>query len=235
MTTAKIKIGGAERFSLVDYPEKIAAVLFLQGCPWRCPFCYNTHLQSADAPESIDAEAFFSFLEKRRGKLDAVVFSGGEPLLQDALPEAIKQAKDLGYTIGLHTGGFSPDRFAKVLPMVDWVGFDIKAPFDEEHYHRATGSQTPLNNILQSLDMLIASGKPFETRTTCDPRLLSIDDIYKIAEALKARGIDNYHLQKYRPIPSDTESTESMCDSFFKNKELLEYLQKTFTVFDTRM
>ena len=230
-----IKIGGAERFSLVDYPDKIAAVLFLQGCPWRCPFCYNTHLQNSKAVEQIDTEAFFSFLEKRKGKLDAVVFSGGEPLLQVGLPEAVKKAKELGFYVGLHTGGFNPEAFAEVLPLVDWVGFDIKAPFDEKHYQRATGSQTPLENILKSLDTLIKSGKNFETRTTCDPRLLSRDDIYAIADNLKARGVTNYHLQKYRPIPSDTESTEEMCNSFFADKKLISYLKETFKIFDTRM
>lgn len=229
-----IKIGGAERFSLVDFPNKVAAVLFLQGCPWRCPFCYNTHLQAADVDEAIDEEAFLAFLEKRKGKLDAVVFSGGEPLLQPKLATAIEKVKSLGFTVGLHTGGFSPTAFAKVLPLVDWVGFDIKAPFDEQHYQQATGSQTPLNNILQSLDMLIASGIDFETRTTCDPRLLSIEDIYTIAKQLKEKGVKNYHLQKYRPIPSDKESTEDMCNKFFRDKELLAYLQENFEIFDTR-
>ncbi len=230
-----IKIGGAERFSLVDFPGKVAAVLFLQGCPWRCPFCYNTHLQDISAEESIDEEAFFAFLEKRKGKLDAVVFSGGEPLVQNGLYEAMQKAKSMGYTIGLHTGGFNPQALAKVLPLVDWVGFDIKAPFDEKHYQRAIGSQTPLNNILESLDMLIEKGIPFETRTTCDPRLLTVEDIYTIAKQLKAKGIDNYHLQKYRPIPSDKESTETMCNSFFADKELVNHLKETFKVFDTRM
>lgn len=229
-----IKIGGVERFSLVDFPGHVAAVLFLQGCPWHCPFCYNTHLQSANAKESIDEQAFFEFLERRRGKLDAVVFSGGEPLLQPKLEDAMQKAKKIGYTIGLHTGGFNPEKFFKVLPLVDWVGFDIKAPFDEKHYQRATGSQTPLNTILKSLDMLIESGKSFETRTTCDPRLLSIDDIYTIAKQLKMRGVEEYHLQKYRPIPEDKETTEEMCESFFKNKELLSFLKQNFKVFDTR-
>lgn len=229
-----LKIGGVERFSLVDFPGKVAAVIFLQGCPWRCPFCYNTHLQNGMAEGAIDSGEFFKFLERRKSVLDAVVFSGGEPLLQPDLAEAVMAVKDLGYQIGLHTGGFNPVALAKVLPLVDWIGFDIKAPFVEEHYRRATGSHTKLADILSSLDMILQSGKSFETRTTCDPRLLSIDDIYTIADELSAKGVKNYHLQKYRPIPSDTVSTETECNKFFNDKELLSCLQNKFEVFDTR-
>lgn len=229
-----LKIGGVERFSLVDFPGKVAAVIFLQGCPWRCPFCYNTHLQNGMAEGAIDADEFFKFLERRKSVLDAVVFSGGEPLLQPDLAKAVMSVKDLGYQIGLHTGGFNPVALAKVLPLVDWIGFDIKAPFVEEHYRRATGSHTKLADVLSSLDMILQSGKSFETRTTCDPRLLSIDDIYTIADELAAKGVKNYHLQKYRPIPSDTVSTETDCNKFFNDKELLSCLQNNFEVFDTR-
>lgn len=229
-----IKIGGVERFSLVDFPDNVAAVIFMQGCPWRCPFCYNTHLQAADNSGTIDCEKFFAFLQKRKGVLDAVVFSGGEPLLQPELIDAVKTVKDMGFKIGMHSGGYNPEAFARVLPLLDWVGFDVKAPFVEEHYQRATGSKVPLKNVLASLDMLIGSGKAFETRTTCDPRLLGVKDIYTIADSLKERGVRNYHLQKYRPIPSDTESTETMCNRFFEDKALLAYLQNNFKVFDTR-
>lgn len=229
-----LKIGGVERFSLVDFPGKVAAVIFLQGCPWRCPFCYNTHLQNGMAEGAIDSDEFFKFLERRKSVLDAVVFSGGEPLLQPDLAEAVMAVKDLGYQIGLHTGGFSPTALAKVLPLVDWIGFDIKAPFVEEHYRRATGSHTKLADVLSSLYMILQSGKSFETRTTCDPRLLSINDIYTIADELAAKGVKNYHLQKYRPIPSDTVSTETECNKFFNDKELLSCLQNKFEVFDTR-
>ena len=230
-----IKIGGAERFSLVDYPNKVAAVVFMQGCPWRCPFCHNHHLQDCAASTDFVWEKFMAFLQKRVGVLDAVVFSGGEPLLQPlALQEKMTEVKQLGYQIGLHTGGCSPEAFAKVLPLVDWVGFDIKAPFVEAHYQRAMGAKTPLTNVLQSLDLLLSSGKDYETRTTCDPRLLSTADIYAIADSLKDRGVTAYYLQKYRPIPSDNESTESMCESFFKDKALLEYLRDNFKTFDIR-
>ena len=179
-------------------------------------------------------DTFISFLEKRRGILDAVVFSGGEPLVQDELASAMEQVRSQGYKIAMHTGGYRPEKLAEVLPLVDWIGFDIKTPFIEERYHQGTGSKTPLKNVLKSLDMIISSGKPFECRTTCDPRLLSIEDIYTIAQSLKEKGIEEYHLQKYRPIPSDTTSTEADCDKFFKDEKLKQFLQASFKVFDLR-
>ena len=231
---SNLVVGGVETFSTVDFPGHMAAVVFFQGCPWRCPFCYNTALQQIKTETDFAWEKFISFLERRKGILDAVVFSGGEPLVQDKLASAMEQVKALGYKVALHTGGYRPEKLAEVLPLVDWIGFDIKTPFIEEHYHQGTGSKTPLKNILKSLDMIISSGKPFECRTTCDPRLLSIEDIYEIARSLKEKGVEEYHLQKYRPIPSDTTSTEADCDKFFKDEDLKQFLQSTFKVFDLR-
>ena len=128
-----ITIGGVETFSTVDFPNKMAAVVFMQGCPWLCPFCHNKALQEIGAESSFIWEKFFEFLQSRKGILDAVVFSGGEPLVQDELKDQIEEVKSLGYKIGLHTGGYRPEALAKVLPLVDWVGFDIKAPLNAEH------------------------------------------------------------------------------------------------------
>ena len=231
---SQIKIGGIERFSLVDYPEKIVATIFMQGCPWRCPFCHNGSLQSAQSETYISWEKLLSFFEQRKGKLDAIVFSGGEPLMQDELLQAMQDVKDLGYNVGLHTGGYRPQMFKKILPLVDWVGFDIKAPFEEEHYRQATGGINHLAHVLESLDMLIASGIHFECRTTCYPKVLDLPDIYKIGESLKAKGVKEYYLQKYRPIPSDTTTHEIDCDKFFKDEELLNWLRTNFAKFDIR-
>ena len=230
-----IKIGGLETFSAVDFPNKIAAVVFMQGCPWRCPFCYNTNLQGLEGPDEVDWQKFIELLKKRKGVLDAVVFSGGEPLMQDGLKQAMAEVKDLGYIIGMHTGGYRPKHLAEVLPLVSWVGFDIKAPFEDARYDQATGSHGHLANALQSLDQLLASGITFECRTTCDPRILDIKDIYTMADSLKARGVKQYFLQKYRPIPSDKTTTDTDCSKFFNDKDLLEYLRQNFEVFDTRM
>lgn len=228
-----IKIGGVERFSIVDFPDKIAAVVFMQGCPWRCPFCYNTHLQEAGKESTKDWSLFLEFLGKRKGILDAVVFSGGEPLLQNGLPEAMDDVLALDMAVALHTGGYRPEMLQKVLPKLTWVGLDIKAPLVPEKYKEATGGYDHVENIIKSLDLLLESGITFETRTTCDPRLLSTDDIYTIADFLKAKGVKSYHLQKYRPIPGDN-TPDSECEKFFADKTMEEYLKNNFEDFDFR-
>lgn len=273
--SGNIRIGGVETFSTVDFPNRMAAVVFMQGCPWRCPFCHNKDLQKIGAETTFIWDKFFEFLVSRKGILDAVVFSGGEPLVQDCLSDYIEQVKNLGYQIGLHTGGYRPEAFAKVLPLVDWVGFDIKAPLEEARYHAAVFgkyhadpsespqsvvtsppppvtaspllsviarsgatkqsifSNMPFSKILASLQLLVDSGKPFECRTTCDPRILSIEDIYKISDDLKALGVREYYLQRYRQVDGDT-TPDSECDKFFEDVALAEYLKNSFEIFDFR-
>lgn len=228
-----IKIGGVETFSLVDFPGQIAAVVFMQGCPWRCSFCYNTDLQKTNVSSGFLWDKFVEFLSSRRGKLDAVVFSGGEPLLQDGLSAAIRQVKDLGYKIGLHTGGYRPTHLQNILPLLDWVGFDIKAPFTEEAYQNVTKTNH-LHNVLQSLDLLLASGIDFECRTTCDPRLLKVEDLMEIGRSLAAKGVKKYYLQKYRPVSSDTITTDSDCENLISHTQLLDFLTSSFADFEVR-
>lgn len=230
---SNINIGGVETFSTVDFPGKLAAVVFMQGCPWRCPFCHNTELQALNHKTDFIWEKFLEFLKSRQGKLDAVVFSGGEPLAQNALREAISDVRALGFQIGLHTGGYRPELFAEVLPLVDWVGFDIKTAFDAGKYNRLTAS-SHFDKVMQSFELLVNSDKPFECRTTCDPRCLEPEDIYQIADELKAYGVKEYYLQKYRPIPSDTVTTDADCEKFFRDEKLQEYLQTAFPVFENR-
>ena len=236
MTDNPIKVGGVETFSTVDFPEKISAVIFMQGCPWRCPFCHNAILQDTAADSGFIWEKFVDFLKTRRKVLDGVVFSGGEPLVQDGLENAILEVKSLGFAIGLHTGGYRPAHLQKILPLLDWVGFDIKAPLNAEHYAKAIGIQaaSQLPKIKESLDILLKSNVDFECRTTCDPRILSIDDIKNIGDSLSSLGVKKYFLQKYRPIESDTTTTDSDCEQFFLSSQLLDQLRSQFTLFDIR-
>ena len=230
----EILIGDIEPFSIVDFPDHIAAVAFLQGCPWRCPFCYNTSLQPVKANTQSDwsEEKFLKFLERRKGFLDAVVFSGGEPLMQSALFGAMKKAKDLGYTVGLHTGGYRPDALEKVLPFADWVGLDVKGV--REKYQSLTGGFAAFDDVKKSLSLLIKSNIHFECRTTCDPRLLTVTDLFELGTFLKEMGVKEYYLQKYRPIESDKTTSDMDCESLINDEKLISFLTESFEKFDIR-
>jgi pyruvate formate lyase activating enzyme len=173
------------------------ATVFAQGCPWACAYCHNPHLLPARGSEEIAWEEVLAFLRTRRGLLDGVVFSGGEPTMQATLPAAIADVRELGFQVGLHTGGQFPERLASVLPQVDWVGFDVKAPWTA--YDRITGVPDSGNAARESLALLAASGVPFEARTTVHPALLSAEDLSALADELASAGVRHYAVQGYRP------------------------------------
>lgn len=233
MNNLKIVVGGVEKFSAVDFPGTLSAVVFMQGCPWKCPFCHNASIRPILKENDFSWEKFVDFLRKRVGRLDAVTFSGGEPLVQDCLSDAIKEVKALGFKIGLHTGGYRPEHLAKILPLVDWVGLDIKAPFDEAKYQKIIGVNH-LKKVIESLDLLLKWGGDFECRTTCDPRFLNIEDLLSIAKTLKEKGVKKYFLQKYRPVDSDKTSTDEACEKLVADSALLAYLQSNFVDFEVR-
>ena len=229
-----IQIGDVNPFSIVDFPDRISAVVFMQGCPWRCPFCYNTELQplQTDADPLWTFEKFLLFIEKRKHALDAVVFSGGEPLLQKGLPDAVQSVKNLGFEIGLHTGGYHPEALKKVLPYLNWVGLDIKGP--KEKYKDLTGGFNAFNDVEKSLDILLQSGCCFECRTTCDPRTLTKEDLQTLGAFLKQKGVKEYHLQKYRPVETDKTTSDSICEALISDKNLISFLSSSFEKFDIR-
>jgi pyruvate formate lyase activating enzyme len=144
----------------------------------------------------IPMKEVLAFLGSRRGLLDGVVFSGGEPTLQPALLSAVQAVRNLGFRIGLHTAGMAPERFAALLPWVDWVGFDVKAPF--RAYSRITGVEQSGTKALQSLRLLLASGVAYEVRTTLHPALLSSDDMLVLQQELLELGVTAYAVQRFR-------------------------------------
>ena len=133
-----MNIGGFLKFSTIDYPDKLSAVIFCQGCRLKCTYCYNTSLRDINEEGYHKWETIYTFLKERVGKLEAVVFSGGEPLEQDDLLEKIKLVKELGYLVGIHTAGIKPNKLKEVINYIDWIGFDIKSPFDY-NYDLITG------------------------------------------------------------------------------------------------
>ncbi|MFI5345579.1 MAG: anaerobic ribonucleoside-triphosphate reductase activating protein [Elusimicrobiota bacterium] len=191
-----LRLGGITPLSLTDYPGRLSAVLFCQGCSWSCVYCQNPHLMPADAPPEADWATALAFLRRRQGLLDAVVFSGGEPTMQAGLADAMREALAMGFQIGLHTAGPSPERLAEVLPLVDWVGFDVKAPFDA--YERINGVPGSGAKVRESLRLLIESGVDHECRTTCHPSLTAAPELAALTESLLAMGARRHVLQPFR-------------------------------------
>jgi pyruvate formate lyase activating enzyme len=172
------------------------ATIFCQGCPWACGYCHNPHLIPPNAETDIAWPDILSFLDSRRGLLDGVVFSGGEPTLQTALPEAIEAVRALGFRIGLHTAGPYPARLAEVLPLIDWIGFDVKAAFDDyERITAVTGSGTKAR---ASLQQVLASGVATDIRTTVHGALLDRAALARLTTDLDALGVREHRLQAFR-------------------------------------
>lgn len=195
-----ITIGGLQPFTMIDYPRKISAVVFLQGCNLRCRYCYNRSLlcSKADKGTEISFENLVSFLEKRRGFLESVVFSGGEPCLQRGLKEAMCLVADMGYKVGLHTNGFYTDVLTEIIEkkLADFIAIDFKAPFSR--YEEITGAAINKEEYSRLADLLVSSNIEYEYRTTLHNGLLSEKDLFEMADWLIAHRIDNYALQEYK-------------------------------------
>lgn len=191
-----LNVGGLVRLSTADYPGNLSAVVFCQGCAWRCEYCHNPHLQGAHANAALEWGAVRAFLETRRGLLDAVVFSGGEPTQQPGLARAIREVKAMGYAVGLHTAGVHPRRLAEVLPLLDWVGMDVKAPL--ARYPEVTGIAASGGRVRAAVRAILASGVNCEFRTTVHWSLIAREDLLTLVDELAALGVRRYALQAFR-------------------------------------
>ncbi len=184
-------------FTSTDYPDALAAVIFCQGCPWRCAYCHNPHLIAGQGDDERDFGGIVKWLASRQGLLDAVVFSGGEPTAQAAIGAAIEEVSALGFSVGLHTSGAYPRRLADVLPHVGWVGIDVKTYGDE--YASVTGVAGSAHAALASLDLVCRSGVAYEVRTTIHPDITPPEAMERLARELAERGVIRWILQPFRP------------------------------------
>jgi pyruvate formate lyase activating enzyme len=191
-----LRVGGFVPFTSTDYPGALAAVVFCQGCPWRCGYCHNPHLIAARGDDEREFPRIVEWLANRRGLLDAVVFSGGEPTAQAGLADAVSAVRALGFKIGLHTAGVYPRRLAKVLPRLDWVGLDVKAPIAE--YASLSGVAGGGIAAFASLDFVMQSGAAHEVRTTVHPSLTPPATLERLARELASRGVTRWVLQPFR-------------------------------------
>ncbi len=181
-----LQIAGMTNMSTVDWPGRLTATLFLQGCPWECTYCHNPAMQDSRVPGIVGWDDVTALLDRRIGRLDGVVFSGGEPTRQRGLADAMRQVSEKGFGIGLHTAGAFPGRLAMVLPLVDWVGIDIKAT--EAFYPQITGKGMSGRRAWESLRLVQEAGVAHEVRVTVDPTTHTRDEVLATVEQLRERG-----------------------------------------------
>jgi anaerobic ribonucleoside-triphosphate reductase activating protein len=194
--TARLRVGGLVPLTTIDFPDHLACVLFCQGCAWRCGYCHNPQLIPTCGAQEQSWDEIIAFLRQRIGLLDAVVFSGGEPTLQLALPEAMQDVRALGFKIGLHSAGIKPKLFRQVLPQVDWVGFDVKAL--AERSALITGVQGSGEANWRSLEYLLESGVAYECRTTVHWTLIDAGHLWTLATRLQGLGVQRFVVQCVR-------------------------------------
>lgn len=186
------------RTSLIEYPEHIASVLFCSGCDFRCPMCHNAHLLIESNTPAIEPEQVAEFVARRRGLVDGIVISGGEPTSQPGLISFLQQARSWQIDIKLDTNGYHPEVLQVLLNenLVDYIAMDIKAP--PEKYPALTGvPSVDINRIEKSIALIRSSGLAYEFRTTVIPGSLSTEDVMKIAGWIQ--GAQCYLLQQFRP------------------------------------
>ena len=238
-----MKIGGLQKLSLLDYPEHLSAIIFTKGCNFRCQYCYNPMLvwpEGASKPKNIDSAEngnhkfsaeeieevnseisendLFDFLNKRVGKLEGIVITGGEPTLHPDLPEFIDKIRDLGFKIKLDTNGTNPEMIKGLIAnkQIDYIAMDLKGT--KKSYSKVTGVPVNLENIQKSIKIIMESGLSYEFRTTVVPELVKLEDIAVMGEMIK--GADKWFLQQFK---SDMELVNSEFENFSPyDREVLE-------------
>ena len=208
---------------MIDYPDKVACIVFTQGCNFRCPYCHNPELVKPEMfGESLNEDEFFDFLKERVGKLDAVSITGGEPTLQYDLIEFIKKIRDLGFLIKLDTNGTNPEMLKEIIDqkLVNYLAMDIKAPLAK--YEEITRMPMNIEKIKQSVEMIKNSGIDYEFRTTLVKNLLSPDDILQIGKEIA--GAKKYFLQKF--VPTKTVDEKMLSEETYSEEELEKLKEK---------
>ena len=192
-----MKIKGLQKLTLLDYPGRLAATVFLGGCNMRCPFCHNASLVVRPDNTEITEDELFAFLESRRGKLSGVCVTGGEPTLNRELPSFISKIRALGYSVKLDTNGTNPEMLESLIRdgLVDYVAMDIKTSI--ENYGRVSGiPDLDTSKIERSIDLLLSGTVPYEFRTTVVRELHTASDFYSIGRRIE--GARAYFLQPFK-------------------------------------
>jgi len=225
-----MKIGGLQKTSLIEYPGKICAIVFTQGCNFRCPYCHNPELvKPGKNSNRISEEEILSFFKKRKKYLQAVAISGGEPCLQQDILEFLKEIKKMGFLVKLETNGSFPEIIEKAIEkkLVDYLSMDIKGSF--EKYDKIVRVKVEIPKIKKSINLIMNSGLNYEFKTTVVKSLINKEDFKTIGNSIK--GAKLYFLQKFIPtklLDPDFSKEETYSDEEFKKiKNLMEnYVSK---------
>jgi len=215
-------IGGFQKFSMIDYPEKISAIVFTSGCNFRCPFCHNPELVLPKKDViHIQESDFFKFLKSRIGQLDAVVVSGGEPTIQTDIIEFTQKIKDLGFLIKLDTNGARPDVIKNMLDknLLDYIAMDIKTT--PKKYELLNIENFDFKNIKESINLIINANIDYEFRTTVVKPLIEIYDFEEIGKIIE--GANKYYLQKF--VSSKHIDENYLYIENYTDKELIEFVR----------
>jgi len=231
-----MKIGGIQKLSLIDYPGKLACTIFLMGCNFRCPFCYNPELVLPEKIQkhiSISEKDFFNFLRERKGMIEGVVLGGGEPTVFEKLVSFTKKIKKEGFLVKLDTNGSNPEMLEALVrqKLVDYIAMDVKAP--KEKYSTIVGWKDAsfnylLEKIEKSIEILKENQIDYEFRTTVVPSLLEKEDILKIAQWIA--GAKRYVLQTFQP--QNTLSPQFQNIKPYPKQYLIEIQKKISPLFE---
>ncbi len=212
-----MKIGGIQKTTLLDYPDKLAAVIFTQGCNFRCSFCYNRELvEPSFFNKEIEHSEIFDYLKKRRNVLDGVVITGGEPTIYRGLEEFIRKVKDMGLLVKLDSNGTNPEVLAELMEkgLLDHIAMDIKGPL--ERYKEIVNWDMGTGPIKKSIDLLMSSKIDHEFRSTIVPGLHVVEDIKAMGELI--RGAKKWYLQKFMYVPSVLD--DGLKGKYFTDNEM---------------
>jgi pyruvate formate lyase activating enzyme len=191
-----MKFSGLQKISLIDYPNKVASVLFTPGCNLRCGFCHNWRIAVDPKPPFLQEAQALEILEKRKRYVDAVVVTGGEPCMHKELPKFLAKLKARGFLVKLDTNGFFPDVLEECLGSVDYVALDVKTCLEK---YKLLGAKNT-DGLMRSVEMLKTGKVPCEFRTTAVPELVTADDVTCIGELV--RGARTHAFQQF--VPQDT-------------------------------
>ena len=213
-------IGGIQRTSLLDFPDKISAIVFTQGCNFNCGYCHNPDLLNSKK-DIYSTDVFFEFLDKRKGKLDGVVITGGEATLQPDLITFIKEIKARGFLVKLDTNGYRPDVIEQALLFIDYIAMDIKAPLKK--YNEITRINIDTQKIEKSIEIIMNSKVDYEFRTTVLKSQLNYSDFEEIGQLI--HGAEKYYLQKFE-AKTEINDEKLKEEKTYSNEEFNEIIAK---------